>query len=158
MASVNTFLDTMIYLHCVPLDQIDFRAVIGADAVTIQVPRVTFKELEKHKLSHSSARTRERARQVLALLEKHIESGAPLREGVFIAFIANMPHLDMEQYGLDRLWNDDVLIASALEFQMNNVSEPIVLITHDTGARLTSRQLGLKPLQLPEIPIARGAR
>lgn len=47
MAEVNVFLDTMVYLHFVPLEQIDLCGVLGADRVTILVPRVTLKELEK---------------------------------------------------------------------------------------------------------------
>jgi hypothetical protein len=94
MAEVNVFLDTMVYLHFVPLEQIDLCGVLGADRVTILVPRVTLKELEKHKINHASARSRDRARQALALLEKHVESGLPVHDGVAIAFIPHMPRLD----------------------------------------------------------------
>jgi hypothetical protein len=150
MAGLSVFLDTMVYLHFVPFDQIDFAAIVDAELVTIVVPRVTFKELEKHKINHASARTRERARQALVLLEKCIESGSPVRDGVSIAFIPRLPRLDMEQYGLNPLWNDDVLIASVVEYRSDNPSEETILVTDDTGARLTCRHLGVKTIRPPE--------
>lgn len=144
------FLDTMLYLHFVPLEQIDFCGILGLDLVKIMVPRVTLRELEKHKTSHGSARTRDRARQALAFIEKHIESGLAVRDGVFLEFIPHAPRLDMERHGLNPLWNDDVLIASVLEYKARNESGETLLVTHDTGARLTCRHLGVRTFQLPD--------
>lgn len=147
---MNVFLDTMVYLHCVPTEQIDFCDILRTDAVTLLVPRVTFKELDKHKTSHSSSRTRDRSRRVLSFLESQIESGAPLRKGVVVRFVPTMPQIDMAAHGLDPAWNDDLLIASVLEYREQHNSVDTVLVTHDTGARLTCRHLGIKTIELPE--------
>ncbi len=140
----------MVYLHCVPIEQIDFCDILGTNSVTLLVPRVTFKELDKHKANHSSSRTRDRSRQVLSFLESQIESGTSIRDGVLIEFIPNMPRIDMAIYGLNPAWNDDLLIASVLENKERHPSVETVLVTHDTGARLTCRHLGIKTVELPE--------
>lgn len=146
---MNVFLDTMVYLHCVPVDQIDFCSIFGTDAVTILVPRVTFKELENHKATHRSSRIRDRSRQALSFLEIQIESDSPVRDGVSIQFIPSMPQVDMEAHGLNPAWNDDLLIASVLEWKEQNPSVNTILVTHDTGARLTCHLLGIRAVELP---------
>lgn len=148
---MNVFLDTMVYLHCVPIDQIDLCATLQTDSVTLLVPRVTFKELEKHKASHATSRVRDRSRQALSFLEKQIESGSPIREGVAIRFIPNMPKIDLLSYGLNPEWNDDLLIGSVLECKEQQPTVEAVLVTHDTGARLTCRHLGIRTFELPGI-------
>ena len=146
----NLFLDTMMYLHFVPIEQVDFCSLLGVEVVRILVPRVTFRELEKHKIGHTSTRIRDRSRQGLAFLEKHIKSGLPIRDGVSLEFIPHMPRLDMEQYGLNPGWNDDVLIASVLEYKTQKPSEQTLLVTDDGGARLTCHHLGVRTFELPE--------
>ena len=150
MAQLNVFLDTMVYLHFAPVAQIDFCEIFGVDAVTILVPRVTFKELEKHKITHASERTRLRSRQALALLEEHFKAGLPIRSGVSFEFIPHMPRVDLDELGLNPLWNDDLLIASVLEYQGKKPSEETVLVTDDAGARVTCRHLGVRTFELPE--------
>lgn len=140
----------MIYLHCAPVDQIDFRSMLQADAVRLLVPRVTFKELDKHKSSHANSRIRDRARKVLTYLEEMIGSGGEIREGVTLRFLPRMPDLDFHQYGLNESWNDDLLIASALECKLSDIERETFLITHDTGARLTCRHLEIRTLELPD--------
>lgn len=118
--------------------------------MTILVPRVTFKELDKHKATHSSSRTRERARQSLKFLESKIISGDPVRDNVSIQFLPNMPQIDLSQHGLNPAWNDDLLIASILEVISQDASIESVLVTQDTGARLTCMHLGIRTLELPD--------
>jgi hypothetical protein len=51
---------------------------------------------------------------------------------------------------LNPLWNDDLLIASVLEYKALMPSEQTFLVTDDTGARLTCRHLGVRTAQLPD--------
>ncbi len=150
VTKLNVFLDTMVYLHYIPIKQIDFCSTFNTSIVTLLVPRVTFKELEKHKAAHTLSRTRERSRQVLSFLESQIESGSSVRAGVLIKFIPQMPQVDMETYGLNPAWNDDLLIASVLDYKEHNPSVETVVVTDDTGARLTCHNLGIRTVGLPE--------
>lgn len=147
---MNVFLDTMVYLHFERVDQIDFCHLLGTDSVTILVPRVTFKELDKHKANHNSAHLRNRARQILTFLESKIRSGEPVREGVHIEFLPSMPQVDLVQLDLNPAWNDDLLIASVVECSQNLQGVDTVLVTHDTGARMTCRNLGVRTFELPD--------
>src|ERR1700720_561460 len=146
---MNVFLDTMIYLHFSSIEAIDFCEVLGASAVTILVPRVTLRELEKHKSTHTTSRTRHRAAQVLSFLESAIESKAPIRSGVTLRFMPAMPQLDLANHDLNPAWNDDLLIASVLECRDAVPDVETVLITDDTGARLTCRYLQISTRSLP---------
>ena len=140
----------MIYLHCVPIEQIDFCQIFGVDSVTIHVPRVTLKELEKHKDSHSSARTRNRSRSVLSSMETKISEGQPVRDGVDIKFAPRFPDIDFAKHDLNPAWNDDVLIATVLQFCEDSSNLPTILVTHDTAARLTCRHLNIDTCQLDD--------
>ncbi len=139
----------MVYLHCVPIEQLGLCSMLRTKAVTIVVPRITFKELDKHKSSHPSARIRDRARKVLALLESKMRSGDCICPGVALEFVPHMPKVDMETHGLNPGWNDDLLIASVLESSQENTCDEVVLLTHDTGARLTCSHLGLTAVEPP---------
>ena len=50
------FMDAMIYLHCKPVHEINSKELFGVDEITLQVPRITIRELDGHKDSHSSNR------------------------------------------------------------------------------------------------------
>lgn len=45
-------LDTNIFMHCQPLDQIDWLNVVRAQEVKLLIPRVVMAELDKHKNQH----------------------------------------------------------------------------------------------------------
>jgi hypothetical protein len=140
----------MIYLHCVPIEQIDFCKFFGVESATIHVPRVTLKELEKHKDSHSSSRTRNRSRSVLSFIEEKIADNQPVRDGVEIKFVPQFPDIDFAKHDLNPAWNDDVLIATVLQFCNDIANLPTTLITHDTAARLTCRHLKIDTCQLDD--------
>jgi len=147
---MRIFFDTMIFLHYKSIEELPLDDILGASPHTILMPRITLRELEKHKNAHNSSRVRERARKILKEIERWIK-GEAVRPGVSMEFLPRVPAVDYQKLGLDPDWNDDLLIASVLQYQADypdGVS--VVLVTQDPGARMTASQLGLRVLELPE--------
>jgi hypothetical protein len=147
---MKVFFDTMIYLHYRSIDELDLVAVLGPPPHTILVPRITLRELDKHKNTHSSSRLRERARKTLKKIERWA-AGEEIRPGVFMDFLAAMPTVDYQRLGLNPEWNDDVLIASVLQYQTDHPDDTsVTLVTQDSGPRMTASQLGVQVVELPD--------
>jgi len=133
------FLDTNIFLHYQFFDQIDWLKVVKAKAVTIIIPPVTVRELNKHKDSHHRPRVRKRAGAVIKKLSALSESGprARLRDGVEAWFEDRDPTIDFATYQLSREVQDDNLIASILMCRDENPDVEIILVTSDAGLALS---------------------
>lgn len=145
------FLDSMVYMHYKPIEDVDWLAEASADQVTIVVPRVTLKELDKHKNTHSSARIRERVGGVLKRLEKYLPAGFDLRPSVSIRRYQKLAtNAELEAKGLNADWSDDVLIGTALLYRSEHPEAEVVLVTQDTGPRLTALDHDLTVLRLPD--------
>lgn len=145
---MHIFLDTMIYLHCVDIESIDFPGVLNCDSATIVVPRITIRELDGHKTNHKS-RIRNRARSALTKIESLVSDSKPVRPNVNLQLMDGLPNVDFAELGLDPNWNDDQMIASALTFAKQH-NATVTVITHDIGARLKCTQIGLNAISLPE--------
>ena len=151
VARVTAFLDTMIYLHYKGVEEVDWRDVLGAAQVTVIVPRITTRELDKHKDHHDSRKIRERARRRLQAVEKWAEAGITrLREGVEAQVYRRPPTCDFDALQLERDRADDVLIATIHQYREENPGAAVLLVTQDTTARLTARDLGIQAIGLPE--------
>ncbi len=150
------FLDTMIFLHFRPLRDLGLPSVVSADQITLVMPRVTIRELEKHKSNHASRKIQDRARQVLTSLESAITTGRPLDGGIAVEPFANYPAEQITSLSLNAEWADDVLMATVLAYQATNPHENVVVVTDDTGLRLHCLTHGLAVvgldagLKLPE--------
>ncbi len=147
---MKVFFDTMVFLHYRSLDELNLVDVLGPPPHTVLVPRVTLRELDKHKNTHSSSRIRERARKMLKKIEQWA-AGEEIRPGVSMEFLAGMPTMDYQKLGLNPDWSDDVLIASVLQYKADNPDDAsVTLVTQDSGPRITASQLGVHVLELPE--------
>ena len=145
------FLDSMVYMHYKPIEDVDWLAEASADQVTIVVPRVTLKELDKHKNTHSSTRIRDRVAGILKRLEKYLPAGFDLRPRVSIRRYQKLAtNAELEAKGLNADWADDVLIGTALLYRSEHPEAEVVLVTQDTGPRLTALDHNLTVLKLPE--------
>ena len=155
---MKVFLDCMIYLHYRPIEELDLPSILAADSITIVIPRVILRELDKQKNAHQSSRVRDRARRVLKKIEQWTAGEASVRQGVSAEFFPVVPTTDYEKLALNPQWSDDVLIATILEYQRIHSAERIVLITQDSGPKLTAGQLGIPvaelsaEMKLPEEP------
>lgn len=139
----------MIYLHYRHVEEVDWPSLLGSRHVVIIIPRITVRELDKHKDSHPSRDIRERARRILQRIEGWAES-SELREGVRIETYTKLPRIDLSEHDLDPSRADDVLIATILQFRRDNPDLDVLLVTQDTTPKLTARPLGIAVCSLLE--------
>jgi hypothetical protein len=148
------FLDTNIYLHYQLFDQINWLEILKANAVTIVIPPVTVRELNKHKDLHSRPRVKKRAGAVLKKLNALFESGsrARLRDGIDVLFEDRDPMIDFAAYQLSHEIQDDHLIASIIMCQSEMPEAEIVLVTSDAGLALRAKAMrqGIATIKLPD--------
>ena len=145
------FLDSMVFMHFRSIEGIDFLNLFNEDLVEIIIPRVTIQELDKHKNTHPSRKIRDRVARVLSKIEKWIVDDIPeLRPEVTLKFYPDRPSIDFNRHGLDPQWNDDQLIASIIEYREKHPDATVVLVTQDTGPKLTAHQLKISVDRLPE--------
>ena len=147
---MKVFLDTMVYLHYRSIDELDLTEFLGSRFYTIIVPRITLRELDKHKNTHNSYRIRNRARKLLKKIERWSQ-GEVVRPGVQMEFLSSTPVMEFDAHGLNRNWADDILIAAVLQYNLDHPEEDdATLVTQDSGPRITASQLGIRVLELPE--------
>ena len=146
---MKVFLDCMIYLHYRSVEELDLPSLLAAESVAIVIPRITLRELDKQKNTHPSSKVRDRARRVLKKIEQWTGGEASVRQGVSVEFFPVVPTIDYEKLGLNLQWSDDVLIATILEYQKIHSGTRVVLITQDSGPRLTARHVGIPVEELP---------
>lgn len=145
------FLDSMIYLHFRAIEEIRWTELLDCGHVKIILPRITIRELDKHKATHSSNKVRDRARRNLKKFEEKLNSGdTSIRNDAELTFLDILPSIDYASFGLNPDWSDDVLLASTLYFKQENSNYDVVLVTEDTGARIKARSLGITTFELPE--------
>lgn len=132
------FLDTNIFLHYRSFDQIDWPKVVDATAVTIVIPPVTFRELNKHKDSHSAAHIRKRAGDILKKLNRIFsdQAEAVIKPNVRIRIDPVDPVVREFDVYLQPEIQDDQLVASILLARQKYPTIDIVLIAADEGLLL----------------------
>src|SRR5680860_1687570 len=123
---MKVFIDTMVYLHYRSLEEVDLLSLLDATHLSVVIPRITLREFDKHKNTHASNRVSERARGVLRRMEEWIRTGAGPRADVGAEFLPKDPPIDFAEHGLSPTWNDDVLIASILDYRS---AHPCLLYT-----------------------------
>ncbi|MBN1550650.1 hypothetical protein JW979_04235 [bacterium] len=148
------FLDTNIFLHYQPFDQINWLDVLKAPQVTIVLTTLNVRELNKTKDTHHSPRIRDRAGWITIRLDKLFEKSlrAELRHDVEMIFETREPGIDFNKFGLVKDVNDDNLIANILMFKEEKPDSEIVLITSDSGLTLIgkAKRLGISTIRLPQ--------
>lgn len=151
MTEKHIFLDTMVFLHYKSIDQVDFDRLFNVDKVIILIPRITLRELDKQKNTNPKPSIRSRAKKSLSNIEKWLKSNEPIRENVFVEYYSNMPNdVNFKFHGLNENWNDDVLLATVLQYKLENPIEDVCFISQDTGPRLTAKHLHIDSIQLPD--------
>ena len=145
------FLDTNIFMHCDPPDQIPWLEVFEADRVEIIVPMIVVDELDRHKDNHPQIKLRRRALERLKQLEKwSLSEHEEIRRGVSIVLETWVPTVDFEALRLKEAKPDHLLIASMVAYRDEHGETDIVLVAHDTGPRLTARRLKFEAVELPK--------
>lgn len=114
--SINfVLIDTNIFLHYQPVEQINWAEVVGSDTVKLIVAPVVIQELDKHKDQHRLSAIRDRARTALKKVRSVVLGDPTLDflEGVNLLSV-DEPDIDFRDNGLNRDVPDDHLIASCL--------------------------------------------
>ncbi|VFM99628.1 MAG: PIN domain-containing protein [Candidatus Kentron sp. G] len=142
------FIDTMVFLHFRPLDELDLPSRLQSDTITLVVPRITIRELDKHKSEHRNRKVRERTLRVLKEFETAITNGKPLKGGIVVEPFSTYPKDQLDKLPLNPEWADDVLIASVVAYKEISGNTDVTIISQDTGIRLTCRNHGIATLQL----------
>lgn len=152
--SKTIFLDTNVYLHYRRFDEIDWTEIVGAKSITVIVPPVVVRELNKHKDFHSQPRVRKCAGRILKRLAELLEAGpgTPLRDGVHVRFEDRDPVIDFSAYQLSREVQDDNLIASIIMCRNETPEAEVVLVTSDVGLALLAKagRQGIETIRMPE--------
>ena len=145
------FLDTNIWLHCIPVQDTDWPSIVRAEAAVVVVPPIVIDELDRLKDSSRSSSIRDRARRALELIEGwDSPGGVPVRERVRGLYWSPPKTLDLLSLGLSAERNDDILLASASAFSDAQPETRVVIVTDDTGPRLKARRLGLEVMAAPD--------
>lgn len=144
------FLDTNIFLHFQFFTEIDWIAVLQAKSVTLIIPPIVARELDKHKYNHSSERIKDRATKITKKFAEIFRSKGEVRPKVNIQFERIEPQTEFETYNLSKDSQDDHLIASILRFQIE-IGHTAVLITNDFSLLIKAHQLNIEVIELPEI-------
>ena len=138
------FLDTNIFIHFQPFDQISWREIVGDEYELIIAP-VVLDELDKHK-TNPNKKIAGRIKNILPKIEQ---------EQTNINSIVNaclpVPKDDtFSKFNLSRNQQDHALLSTILEFGAQNGFENIIFISHDTGPRMRARQLSISVIELDE--------
>ncbi len=151
MLELIAFLDTNTFLHFPRPDQLDWLALLHSTGVRLIVAPVVIRELNRHKDSPTSLKTRERAAAVLKVLDEWSERAWPvfIRNGVELQFRVQDPLIDFATFNLSRDIADDHLIASMLEYNIEADSGVTRLVTGDLGLKLKAKSHGISVVQLP---------
>lgn len=149
--TTSAFLDTNVWVHYRPIDEIDWLALLGADEAELLVPAIVIDELDKLKDQASSRRVRDRARSALKRIED-IAAGPPVivRPRVTCRVVHDLAG-DPASHSLLATRADDVLIATILAYRGLEAQTRIVLVSADTGPRLKARRFSIEALEPPEV-------
>ncbi len=145
---MKLFFDTMIYLQYRSIEELDIAKIFGPYPHTILIPRITIRELDKHKNGESN-RLKKRAERVLKQI-KRWTSGNTIRPGLTAEYWPTLPQVDFGSLGLNPDWNDDLLIASILQYKSEYPNEIVTLVTQDSGPALTASHLDISVQDFPE--------
>jgi rRNA-processing protein FCF1 len=144
---MNVFVDTNILLHCVPLDQINWKELVKEDEITLVVPLVVLNEMDKHK---RNPKYRKRCASFTSLLQSGIRTGQ-IRNGINVTFLHSKVRDDVfDTYNLIRSENDDVFLAEIKSYQQKNPDDQVVLVTADSSFQLRCSYYGIPVIQMPE--------
>jgi hypothetical protein len=148
------FLDTNVYLHYQPFDQIKWTDLLDVEEVTIVVPPVVLRQLNNRKDAEHSRRVKRRAGQVLRKLSEMLssESEVVLGPGVRLRLEDREPMLDYEAYQLSGDTDDDDLIASVIMWREEHPHSDAALVTADLGLLLKAKA-GRQSIPTFELPL-----
>jgi len=147
----SAFLDTNIWVHFRPPQDIDWLGLLAEAKVELLVPPIVIDELDKLKDQGPTRRVQNRARGALKMIEEaETTETRIIRPGVSCRVLHDVGPLDFHGLRLSNSRADDILIATMCAFRLANPSSRLVLITGDIGPRLKARRVHLEVATLPD--------
>ena len=151
MEKVTVFVDTNAFIQLRDLKDIPWQELFpGAKRVAIMVARPVIQELDKHKVSTNSRR-RNRARSALKLIDQASAASDRtmlLREAPIHISLTVPRRIEPDWVklpDLDQNDPDDQLVAAAHAY-----AEGAILLSHDSGPRISARDVGLPAHEPPQ--------
>jgi hypothetical protein len=149
------FVDTNVFEHFPPLADVDWTELADCSSVTLVIPQVTIRELNRHKDTSPKPRARRRAAGALRKLSEWAKATPPviIRPSVELSFRPNEALIDFATFHLRHDVPDDELLASAIEFASERQlgADSVLVSTADLGLQLKGRSQGtIKMLSMPE--------
>jgi len=150
-ALVRAILDTNDFLEYRRFTEIPWRELLQAERVVLVVPSTVVSELDQNKSENRSAKKRERARELLPLIEHFSQGvGEEIQEAVTMEyFVGNLEDV-CKVNDLTASYADHKIVASAILARERNADSTIVLVTGDTGMRMTGKSRGVDTIAMPE--------
>ncbi len=148
------FLDTNIFLQCLPLSELPWGDLTEDDNLLLLIPRPVQEEIDHLKQDGNSRRAK-RARKASAFLRELVwssDSTITLRENaprVQISFSPPIP-ADSASPLLDMSRSDDRILEELLLYTQEYPAASAALLTHDANPMLTAKRLNLEFLVIPE--------
>jgi len=100
MDSAHIFIDTNIFLHCQPIEDIPWKDILDVEEAVICIAPIVIEELDDKKDSHRLSKIRERARKALQLIERSVsKDDFRVREEVGLQCMRE-PDISFSEYGL----------------------------------------------------------
>lgn len=150
-ASVLVILDTNVMIHCRPLIELPWAALVDTPKVRLAITPSVLREIDKLK-QDGNLRRAKRARRVLPLIRSCEESGGStlLRDGLTFSLLTHVrPDWANKAFAeLDKEHADDRLVAEAWTIQSSG--ERVYFVCNDTLARVRASSLGLVVAPIPE--------
>lgn len=145
-------LDTNFFLHFEPIDQVAWLDLLDTGQATLVLPRRIIEELDTQKDQNAKAKLRERARKAQQRIEKILLDGddSRVRDSVTMEFCEKLADDFFSENDLDRSTPDDHLVATALHLQEEHPESRVVIVTDDTGPRLTAKPYNIEALRPPK--------
>lgn len=151
---VALVVDTNVFLECRALSDLPWHE-LGYASVELIVSRPVQQELDSHR-KNERGRTFKKALAATKLLRDLVTS-----EQTTVVILEAKPRVTLSimpasriqpdlNEALDPSFNDDAIILRMLQYQRDNGSANIRLITHDTGPMATAVSLGIPFIPIPD--------
>ena len=152
MVVKRAYLDTPVAMHYRPFKEIDWRKLLGADAVVLAITPVFLREVDEHK-DHKRGALQQRARRMNTwLAELRRTKSWEIRPGVRVEVNTREPELDVDfaACGLQLPVNDDKIVACMVRDAVVHAGVPLVCVTSDNALGYKVDGAGFDVVEPPE--------
>ena len=149
MSQLFLFLDCNILLHYKFFVEIDWPAIAQANSIELVLPSNVINVLDQKKFDSSDSAVKDRARKVLARLEKiSTDDRHYVRKDVTLCLLDQVPETDPVKLRLNPYSEDDRILAEILKYREIHPNRNVAVTTGDFGFR---RRLGARQIPILQL-------